>query len=63
MAEVARLHRAGRKVDAVRPGLVEGYADETGFPLTARDRLAYNRTIADIARSKRPEPGVWRRPC
>ncbi|WP_185931223.1 endo alpha-1,4 polygalactosaminidase [Streptomyces sp. WAC08401] len=38
--------------DAVEPDLVEGYADETGFPLTARDQLAYNRMIAAIAHER-----------
>ncbi|MEU9980609.1 endo alpha-1,4 polygalactosaminidase [Streptomyces sp. NPDC050856] len=35
--------------DAVEPDLVEGYANDTGFPLTAGDQLRYNRVIADIA--------------
>ncbi|CAM5665869.1 endo alpha-1,4 polygalactosaminidase [Streptomyces griseomycini] len=35
--------------DAVEPDLVEGYAHDTGFPLTAADQLRYNRMIADIA--------------
>ncbi|MDL2078425.1 endo alpha-1,4 polygalactosaminidase [Streptomyces sp. GXMU-J15] len=35
--------------DAVEPDLVEGYGNDTGFPLTARDQLRYNRMIADIA--------------
>ncbi|MFF5183526.1 endo alpha-1,4 polygalactosaminidase [Streptomyces sp. NPDC000345] len=38
--------------DAVEPDLVEGYADETGFPLTARDQLRYNRMIAKIAHER-----------
>ncbi|MEE1832973.1 endo alpha-1,4 polygalactosaminidase [Streptomyces sp. SP17KL33] len=38
--------------DAVEPDLVEGYADDTGFPLTARDQLTYNRMIADIAHER-----------
>ncbi|AKZ60027.1 putative endo alpha-1,4 polygalactosaminidase [Streptomyces ambofaciens ATCC 23877] len=38
--------------DAVEPDLVEGYGNETGFPLTARDQLAYNRMIASIARER-----------
>ncbi|WP_320782076.1 endo alpha-1,4 polygalactosaminidase [Streptomyces sp. CRN 30] len=38
--------------DAVEPDLVEGYADDTGFPLTADDQLAYNRMIADIAHER-----------
>jgi hypothetical protein len=35
--------------DAVEPDLVEGYGNETGFPLTARDQLRYNRMVADLA--------------
>jgi hypothetical protein len=38
--------------DAVEPDLVEGYANKTGFPLTAADQLAYNRMIADIAHAR-----------
>jgi len=38
--------------DAVEPDLVEGYANKTGFPLTAADQLAYNRMIADIAHER-----------
>lgn len=38
--------------DAVEPDLVEGYGSDTGFPLTARDQLAYNRMIADIAHER-----------
>ncbi|MEU4466288.1 endo alpha-1,4 polygalactosaminidase [Streptomyces sp. NPDC024017] len=36
--------------DAVESDLVEGYADRTGFPLTARDQLRHNRMIADRTR-------------
>ncbi|MGW0601920.1 endo alpha-1,4 polygalactosaminidase [Streptomyces sp. NPDC002776] len=35
--------------DAVEPDLMEGYGNDTGFPLTARDQLRYNRLIADLA--------------
>ncbi|WP_320777931.1 endo alpha-1,4 polygalactosaminidase, partial [Streptomyces sp. CRN 30] len=38
--------------DAVEPDLVEGYGNETGFPLTARHQLVYNRMIADIAHER-----------
>ncbi|MEU3660207.1 endo alpha-1,4 polygalactosaminidase [Streptomyces sp. NPDC032940] len=38
--------------DAVEPDLVEGFGNETGFPLTARDQLAYNRMIAEIAHER-----------
>ncbi|MEI5520104.1 endo alpha-1,4 polygalactosaminidase [Streptomyces brasiliscabiei] len=38
--------------DAVEPDLLEGYGNDTGFPLTAADQLAYNRMIADIAHER-----------
>jgi len=34
--------------DAVEPDEVDGYANESGFALTAADQLAYNRAIADL---------------
>lgn len=38
--------------DAVEPDLVDGYANETGFPITAADQLAYNRMIAGLAHER-----------
>ncbi|MFF7901405.1 endo alpha-1,4 polygalactosaminidase [Streptomyces sp. NPDC007920] len=38
--------------DAVEPDLVEGYSNRTGFPLTARDQLRYNRMIAEVAHER-----------
>ncbi|MEV2214148.1 endo alpha-1,4 polygalactosaminidase [Streptomyces sp. NPDC050997] len=38
--------------DAVEPDLVEGYGNDTGFPLTARDQLDYNRMIAAVAHER-----------
>ncbi|KOG39828.1 endo alpha-1,4 polygalactosaminidase [Streptomyces resistomycificus] len=38
--------------DAVEPDLVEGYGNDTGFPLTADDQLRYNRMIADLAHER-----------
>ncbi|MFD5337628.1 endo alpha-1,4 polygalactosaminidase [Streptomyces hawaiiensis] len=38
--------------DAVEPDLVEGYGNDTGFPLTARHQLRYNRMIAAIAHER-----------
>ena len=35
--------------DAVEPDNVDGYTNETGFPLTAADQLRYNRRIANLA--------------
>ena len=44
--------------DAVEPDLVEGYADDTGFPLTAADQLRYNRMIARIAHERGMSVGL-----
>ncbi|WP_059006100.1 endo alpha-1,4 polygalactosaminidase [Streptomyces specialis] len=38
--------------DAVEPDLLDGYLNETGFPLTAADQLAYNRVIAELAHER-----------
>ncbi|WNI14554.1 endo alpha-1,4 polygalactosaminidase [Actinacidiphila sp. ITFR-21] len=35
--------------DAVEPDLADGYANDTGFPLTAGQQLAFNRMVADLA--------------
>jgi hypothetical protein len=35
--------------DAVEPDNVDGYANHSGFPLTADDQLKYNRRVADLA--------------
>lgn len=46
----ARLARCREKgFDAVELDNVDGYANETGFPLTAEDQLAFNRALADAA--------------
>lgn len=42
---------AGKGFDAVEADLVESYAEDTGFPITAGDQLAYNRMIANLAHS------------
>jgi hypothetical protein len=42
-----RMERCARKgFDAVDPDNVDGYLNRTGFPLSARDQLRYNRAIA-----------------
>lgn len=42
-----RFDRCRRKgFDAVEPDNVAGYENETGFPLTARDQLRFNRWVA-----------------
>ncbi|MFD3536432.1 endo alpha-1,4 polygalactosaminidase [Streptomyces sp. NPDC058664] len=38
--------------DAVEPDLMEGYAADTGFSLSAADQLRYNRMIAEIAHER-----------
>ncbi|MFB8753114.1 endo alpha-1,4 polygalactosaminidase [Streptomyces parvulus] len=38
--------------DAVEPDNMDGYRNETGFPLTADDQLRYNRLIADLAHER-----------
>ncbi len=38
--------------DAVEPDNVDGYANPTGFPLTAEDQLTYNRWLASQAHER-----------
>lgn len=46
----ARLDWAAQKgCDGVEPDNVDGYANHTGFPLTAADQLNYNRFLAQEA--------------
>ena len=46
-----RLELCQRKgFDAVEFDNVDGYANQTGFPLNAKDQIAYNRWLADEAR-------------
>ena len=35
--------------DGVDPDNVDGYTNKTGFPLTAKDQLAYNKFLAQEA--------------
>ncbi len=50
---LARLDRArARGCDGVEPDNVDGYANASGFPLTARDQLAFNRFIAREAHAR-----------
>jgi hypothetical protein len=37
--------------EAVEPDNIEGYANDTGFPLTAQDQLTYNEWVADEVHS------------
>ncbi|MFV0136429.1 endo alpha-1,4 polygalactosaminidase [Streptomyces sp. HMX87] len=38
--------------DAVEPDNMDGYRNDTGFPLTAADQLRYNRLIAKLAHDR-----------
>ncbi|MEV1009183.1 endo alpha-1,4 polygalactosaminidase [Streptomyces sp. NPDC049881] len=38
--------------DAVEPDLLEGWSNDTGFPLTADDQLAFNRMVAELAHER-----------
>jgi hypothetical protein len=38
--------------DAVEPDNVDGYVNESGFPLTADDQLRYNRMLARLAHER-----------
>ena len=38
--------------DGVEADLVDTYAEDSGFPLTPADQLAYNRTLADLAHAR-----------
>ncbi|MFH9015040.1 endo alpha-1,4 polygalactosaminidase [Streptomyces sp. NPDC017943] len=38
--------------DAVEPDNMDGYRNDTGFPLTAADQLRYNRLIARLAHER-----------
>lgn len=50
----ARLDRCAAKgFDAVDPDNLDGYANNTGFPLTADDQLKFNRFLADEAHRRR----------
>ena len=38
--------------DAVEPDNVDGYSNDTGFPLTAADQLVFNRMVASLAHAR-----------
>ncbi|HYN93804.1 MAG TPA: endo alpha-1,4 polygalactosaminidase [Pilimelia sp.] len=42
---------AAKGFDGVEPDNVDGYANRSGFPLTGRDQLTYNRRVAALAHS------------
>ena len=43
---------AAKGFDAVEADNVDGYINESGFPLTADDQLAYNRAVAGLAHER-----------
>lgn len=43
---------AARGFDAVEPDNVDGYANDTGFPLTYTDQIRFNRFIAEAAHAR-----------
>jgi len=43
---------AERGFDAVEPDNVDGYANDTGFPLTYTDQIVFNRFVAAAARAR-----------
>lgn len=43
---------AARGCDGVDPDNVDGFANETGFPLTAADQLHYNKALAQAAHAR-----------
>jgi hypothetical protein len=49
----ARMDLCKRKgFDGIEPDLVDGYTNNTGFPLTAADQLAYNKWLAAAAHAR-----------
>jgi hypothetical protein len=55
----ARLDLAQQKgCDGVEPDNVDGYANDSGFPLSAADQLAYNRWLAEQAHLRRLSIGL-----
>ena len=45
-------HARARGCDGVEPDNVDGYANRSGFPLTADDQLAFNRFLAAEAHAR-----------
>jgi hypothetical protein len=43
---------AAKGFDAVEPDLMDGYANDTGFPITAADQLRFNRFVARLAHDR-----------
>ncbi len=56
---LARLDLASQRgCDGVEPDNVDGYANASGFPLTATDQLAFNRFIANAAHARSLSVGL-----
>lgn len=56
---LARLdHAVARGFDGVEPDNVDGYANSSGFPLTASDQLVFNRWIANEAHRRNLSVGL-----
>ncbi|AWW39953.1 endo alpha-1,4 polygalactosaminidase [Streptomyces cadmiisoli] len=49
---------ADKGFDAVEPDNMDGYRNDTGFPLTADDQLRYNRLIAGLAHERGMSVGL-----
>src|SRR5215475_10479028 len=43
---------AAKGFDAVEPDNLDGYANDTGFPLTPADQLTFNRAVARLAHAR-----------
>nr|WP_238420816.1 endo alpha-1,4 polygalactosaminidase [Streptomyces taklimakanensis] len=55
----ARMDMCAEKgFDAVEPDLLDGYRNDTGFPLTAADQMAFNRMVADLAHERGMSVGL-----
>jgi hypothetical protein len=49
----ARMDQCQAKgFDAIEPDNIDGYENDTGFPLTAQDQLTYNRFLAQQAHAR-----------
>ena len=47
-----------KQCDGVEPDNVDGYSNDSGFPLSAADQLAYNIWLADQAHSRNLSIGL-----
>ncbi len=50
---IARMNMCKAKgFDAIEPDNIDGYENDTGFPLTARDQITYNTFLANAAHQR-----------